>query len=185
MRSIPVGVISVRLCVKADFFADLFHAYDQTEFDHYVAGRKIEVSRRYSKALSIQRHQYRSAQQPIFDWSRTPETELDDDSDLPIWIWSNELEFEFLRTRLAVEYLTTKACLDADPANLAVLRPMLRGRQENFECKSLGTHAHLNIPTGSGRVPADFCQPALAAAEREGYVSSSNREGSPVAGTRS
>lgn len=142
---------------QTDFFADLFPQY-QTELT--ITLRAEDRSNDGFKTLSIQR-KYR-AQQPIFDWSRTPETELDDDrlADLD---FSNELEFEFL-DETGSEYLT-RVCLDA-VFESGVLRPMLRyGGTLNA---SLGYPCTFEYPRV--RESARTFAARFGRAEREGFL---------------
>ena len=102
---------------QGEFFADLFPQY-QTGLTIKLQAENIQ-SRRF-RTLCIRR-KYR-AQQPLFDWSKDPETELDDDA-IADFDFSNELAFEYV-DETGKEVLTS-AWLNAEPG-VGWLRPMLR-----------------------------------------------------------
>lgn len=140
-------------------FADLFHRYEPG----LAVGleSKGSGSRGY-RSLNIT-HQYRS-EQPIIDWSRVPETELEEEaiSDFDL---DNELVFEY--TDDTGVKSSTKAWLDVDPAS-ARLRPVLRdsrkmGAKADYPCVFQHSHSRYN----ARRLASLF-----GAAQLEGYVSS-------------
>ena len=102
---------------QGEFFADLFPQY-QTELTIKLQAENIQS--RGFRTLRIRREYH--AQQPIFDWSRYPETELDDEA-IADFDFSNELSFEYVdETGL---HSPTSAWLDAEPLSSG-LRPVLR-----------------------------------------------------------
>ena len=101
---------------QTDFFADLFPQY---QTDLTIKLQAEDKTCNGFKTLSIRRNH--RPQQPVFDWSREPETDLEDG--LAGLDFSNELEFEFSDGTGAKTL--TNAWLDADSVSGA-LRPVLR-----------------------------------------------------------
>ena len=102
---------------QGGFFADLFPQY-QTDLTIRLQAENVPCHG--SRTVNIQR-KYR-AQQALFDWSRVPEPELDDDA-IADFDFSNELVFEYV-DETGNEFLTS-AWLDADSAS-GRLRPVMR-----------------------------------------------------------
>ena len=140
-------------------FADLFLGY-QTGL---AIGLKAKDSRsRGYRTLNIT-HQYRS-EQPILDWTRVAETELEDDATSSFDL-DNELAFEY--TDDTGIKSSTKVWLDIDSAS-GRLRPVLRDSRKtaaraDYPC----VFQHSNSRYNARRLASLFGTAQLA-----GYVSS-------------
>ncbi len=139
-----------------EFFADLFPQY-QTELTIKLQGEKIQSWG--FRTLNIRR-KYR-AQQPLFDWSRYPETELDDGA-IADFDFSSELAFEY--DDETGPHSPTSAWLDAEQLS-SRLRPVLRDSRTS---KAVAGYPCVFEHPGT-RHNARALATRFGRAEREGY----------------